>query len=523
MRKQKLRQLLAGLLLGCVPAVFAADQTKELELQQTPVSISPENENVETDAADEPAPEETVRVIIRFRSDSLTEHGYSTRGLGSNAAALAYSDRLQKKQRTQIKAISAELGVTLPVRYQFTIGVNGVATSVPYGEVEAIRAMDGVESVYVENQYEPDVDEPNTATAGTMIGSYNAWADGYTGAGSRVAIIDTGLDIDHPSFDESAFLYGLERSAARFGKQVSDYDLMTEEDITKVLPRLHASERMSGLTADELYRTAKIPYAFNYIDEDLDVTHDNDAQGDHGTHVAGIATANTYVWTKDADGDLHAARQKNGVAGVAPDAQVLPMKVFGKGGGAYDSDYMAALEDALLLDCDTVNLSLGSSVSGHTFSDNDELFASLQDTDTVVTISAGNKFSYAQYNNTGTKMQLTQDTVIDTVGSPGSFGNAFTIASTDNSGLTGVMPVFNGVGTSYNDTSENYGAYAFTTLDTSADKSGTTYDYVFLGDPTTGEDIFGADESFEASTSPARSSSSPAAAVFRSMSRRTMP
>ena len=47
MRKQKLRQLLAVLLtlcllLGCVPAVFAADQTKELELQQTPVSISPE-------------------------------------------------------------------------------------------------------------------------------------------------------------------------------------------------------------------------------------------------------------------------------------------------------------------------------------------------------------------------------------------------------------------------------------------------------------------------------------------------
>ena len=136
MRKQKLRQLLAVLLtlcllLGCVPAVFAADQTKELELQQTPVSISPENENVETDAADEPAPEETVRVIIRFRSDSLTGHGYSTRGLGSNAAALAYSDRLQKEQRTQIKAISAELGVTLPVRYQFTIGVNGVARVCP--------------------------------------------------------------------------------------------------------------------------------------------------------------------------------------------------------------------------------------------------------------------------------------------------------------------------------------------------------------------------------------------------------
>ena len=55
-------------------------------------------------------------------------------------------------------------------------------------------------------------------------------------------------------------------------------------------------------------------------------------------------------------------------------------------------------------------------------------------------------------------MQLTQDTVIDTVGSPGSFGKAFPNASTDNSGLTGVMPVLNCVGTSNNDTSENYGA-----------------------------------------------------------------
>lgn len=69
------------------------------------------------------------------------------------------------------------------------------------------------------------------------------------------------------------------------------------------------------------------------------------------------------------------------------------------------------------------------------------------------------------------------------------------------------MPVFNGVGTSYNDTSENYGAYAFTTLDTSADKSGTTYDYVFLGRPDDGQRISSArTRALRASTSPARSS-----------------
>ena len=35
--------------------------------------------------------------------------------------------------------------------------------------------------------------------------------------------------------------------------------------------------------------------------------------------------------------------------GVAPDAQILTMKVFGNYGGAYESDYMAAIEDAIVL------------------------------------------------------------------------------------------------------------------------------------------------------------------------------
>lgn len=47
-----------------------------------------------------------------------------------------------------------------------------------------------------------------------------------------------------------------------------------------------------------------------------------------------------------------------GVVGTAPDAQLLTMKVFGNQGGAYDSDYMAAIEDAILLDCQVINLSL---------------------------------------------------------------------------------------------------------------------------------------------------------------------
>ena len=93
------------------------------------------------------------------------------------------------------------------------------------------------------------------------------------------------------------------------------------------------------------------------------MTHDNDSASEHGSHVAGISVANRLVKSGD---DYVSAVDTVGVVGNAPDAQVIVMKVFGKGGGAYDSDYMAAIEDAIILGCDAVNLSLGSAAAGMT-------------------------------------------------------------------------------------------------------------------------------------------------------------
>ena len=87
------------------------------------------------------------------------------------------------------------------------------------------------------------------------------------------------------------------------------------------------------------------------------MTHDNDDASEHGSHVAGIAVANRLV---EKDGAYVSAADAVGMVGNAPDAQIIVMKVFGQNGGAYDSDYMAALEDAILLGHDSVNMSLGS-------------------------------------------------------------------------------------------------------------------------------------------------------------------
>lgn len=72
------------------------------------------------------------------------------------------------------------------------------------------------------------------------------------------------------------------------------------------------------------------------------------------------------------------------------------MKVFGNRGGAYFSDIMAAMEDAIRLGCDSINISIGSA-AGFTNDEEEiqEVFARICDTDVVVAVAAGNDYNAA--------------------------------------------------------------------------------------------------------------------------------
>lgn len=54
-------------------------------------------------------------------------------------------------------------------------------------------------------------------------------------------------------------------------------DLLDEAEIASVLGQLHVNA-----TAKDLYCNAKLPFAFNYVDRSLEVTHDHDTQSEHG-------------------------------------------------------------------------------------------------------------------------------------------------------------------------------------------------------------------------------------------------
>ena len=487
MRKHQSKRLTALLLalvlcLGLAVPAGAADTTssgvKIEKVDNSAVSVSLTDDSQQTTITEEETPlyqdTDMVRVSIVLKGKSTLEKGFSTQHIAANSQAMAYRDGLQAQQETLAKKISKDAlgGKTLDVVWNLTLAANIISANVAYGDIDAIKAVSGVEDVVLETRYEPQVAsvdalDPNMATSGSMIGSDVAYLEGYNGAGTRIAVIDTGTDTDHQSFNADAFLHAIEKD----GKTDS---LMTKADITDVLSELNIAGN-EGVTADSLYLNAKLPFAYNYVDGDFDVTHDHDSQSEHGSHVAGIATANRYI--KNEDGTYSDALDVAHMKGVAPDAQLITMKVFGKNGGAYDADYMAAIEDAILLGCDSVNLSLGSAMGGMSYNSTyQKILEDITKSDTVVSIAAGNYGYWAENAATGGYL-YSDDVNFQTDGAPGSYTNAFTVASADNIGSTGTPLLFGENKVFYSESS--YTNAAVTTLDKSTDGSGTEYDFIY--------------------------------------------
>ena len=487
MRKHQSKRLTALLLalvlcLGLAVPAGAADTTssgvKIEKVDNSAVSVSLTDDSQQTTITEEETPlyqdTDMVRVSIVLKGKSTLEKGFSTQHIAANSQAMAYRSGLQAQQETLAKKISKDAlgGKTLDVVWNLTLAANIISANVAYGDIDAIKAVSGVEDVVLETRYEPQVAsvdalDPNMATSGSMIGSDIAYLEGYNGAGTRIAVIDTGTDTDHQSFNADAFLHAIEKD----GKTDS---LMTKADITDVLSELNIAGN-EGVTADSLYLNAKLPFAYNYVDGDFDVTHDHDSQSEHGSHVAGIATANRYI--KNEDGTYSDALDVAHMKGVAPDAQLITMKVFGKNGGAYDADYMAAIEDAILLGCDSVNLSLGSAMGGMSYNSTyQKILEDITKSDTVVSIAAGNAGYWAENAATGGYL-YSDDVNFQTDGAPGSYTNAFTVASADNIGSTGTPLLFGENKVFY--TESSYTNAAVTTLDKSTDGSGTEYDFIY--------------------------------------------
>lgn len=144
------------------------------------------------------------------------------------------------------------------------------------------------------------------------VNAPEAWAAGYTGQGITVAVVDTGVDLDHPDLATNLYVNPGEIP----GNGIDDDQNGYVDDVNG--------------------------YDFAYGDSNAD-----DLNG-HGTHVAGT---------------IAALNNGSGATGVAHDATILPVKVLRDNGSGSNSSVAAGIRYAADLGAEVINLSLGGGYS----------------------------------------------------------------------------------------------------------------------------------------------------------------
>jgi lantibiotic leader peptide-processing serine protease len=124
------------------------------------------------------------------------------------------------------------------------------------------------------------------------VNAPEAWAAGYTGEGVRVAVLDTGFDLDHPD----------------------------------LAPNINFALSTNFVVGETLSYAINDPFS-------------------HGTHTAGT---------------IAAADNAFGTIGVAPNAELVLVKVLGDAGSGTYADVISGILYAASVDADIISMSLGS-------------------------------------------------------------------------------------------------------------------------------------------------------------------
>jgi subtilisin family serine protease len=224
------------------------------------------------------------------------------------------------------------------------------------------------------NQLDFDPNDPFLSSAGSWsqpyldlwglerIGAHEAWQI-TRGAGQIVAVVDTGLDYEHPDIADNVWINSGEDLNGNGRVDESDWNGLDDDD-NGFVDDLHGYDfaGFGDLRPDGT--------------KDLGDADPFDEIG-HGTHVAGIvaATANNAI----------------GIAGVAPEAQLMPLKGFPEDGSGRDSDLWRAVFYAIENGADVINASWSCSPACPVNPLAREVLALAEAANVVFVTSAGNR------------------------------------------------------------------------------------------------------------------------------------
>lgn len=193
--------------------------------------------NLQTQALNIPSP------LVENETPELWFVEFSERptSKGGNSASIG-------QQKKAFRQEAAAQGVNFGERLSFDRLWNGMSIRVKPSDLGKIKDMDGVKAVYpvmtVSLPKDMVVNEPEMLTAIAQTGADVAQNElGLRGEGVKIAIVDSGIDMEHPAFQ---------------GRIVAQYDFVGDN-----------------------FTGGNTPVPDNWADD----------CGGHGTHVAGIAAA----------------------------------------------------------------------------------------------------------------------------------------------------------------------------------------------------------------------------------------
>jgi minor extracellular serine protease Vpr len=349
-----------------------------------------------------------TRVIMTLEEEPLAaaapRSAYSTVGQGrklnfASSFARSYLARLDAAQEAAIKTLRTELPAA-QVSRRYRVLLNGFAVSVPYAQLPKLLELGLAEKVY------PSLTYTSLLNRGTsVIGA--AQFMGLTGArgeGVKVAVVDDGIDVEHPFFDPTGFSY-----PAGFPKG------------TGTTPKVIVSRGFAsrGVNSSPLDRE----------------------QSFHGTFVAGIIAgkANTDVAAGvrgvcgEAQGGCHPAVK--GVGGVAPRAHVGNYRVFNVPlplGGCCSGttpEIVSAFEAAVADGMDIINFSGGGPQADPRTDALIPTVANVVRAGVVPIVSAGNDRDFFGLGTAGSPATSPDAISVGATANAHVFGNSLSVVS----------------------------------------------------------------------------------------------
>ncbi len=209
------------------------------------------------------------------------------------------------------------------MKREYKHAFNGVALEVPANKLKDLMKSDAVQAIYSNSTVysEPPVQEvtPSTEAKGQGMAAERSFLkvnqlhqEGFTGKGVKVAVLDTGVDYNHPDIK---------------GAYKGGYDFIDNDN-----------DPMET-TYDDWVKAGKPGgTASTYVTE-------------HGTHVSG-----TIAGQGKNDSDY-------ATTGIAPDADLYVYRVLGPGGSGGTAGIVAGIDQAVADGMDVMNLSLGANIN----------------------------------------------------------------------------------------------------------------------------------------------------------------